>query len=237
MSRPLPSTAQSTSRLRAASPEEAAWIAAWQRQQDRDALQKLILRHMAPIRGLARRSGGQERDDLITEGVIALIDAAGRFPLDSPAPFAAFAMPAVRGAILRARAGIGSIVTIPERQLRDALSGRMEEGRALAIRAALHAEEFDETSLGQSNLDAEEEALLRERRRHIRLAVAEALRPLGRQERRLVVQHLLHEDIELHALAQRLNMSLSRARSLEGRALHKMRNILMTKGFVLSDLT
>lgn len=208
----------------------------WQQDRKSADLQALITRYMPKIRAWSRRGGARHVEDLVAEGIIALIEAADRYVVGEGQGFGGFAMPAVRGAIYSALARQDSAVSIPERQLRDAVSGRMPVEKADMIRQALQVEDFDEFTVAQSVPAAEEETLRRERRRLLRKAVAGALRPLGRQERRLIVHHLLKEDMALETVAGKLSLSVSRARMIEGRALHKMRNTLMNEGFLVSDL-
>ena len=168
---------------------------------------------------------------------MAFVDAAKRFDPDQSEGVAGHILPSVRGAIFRELARLQSAVTIPERQVRDAFSGRMVGERAEMIRQALAVESLDDIELTQSAPPTEEMALMSEKHRILRRAVAGALRRLARDERRLVVHHLLHEDMALDTLADRMDLTVSRARMIEGRALHKMRNTLMSKGFLVSDLT
>lgn len=223
-------------RLCAGDVSELESLRAWKQNRRPADLQAIISRYMPKIRSWSRRGGPRHAEDLVAEGVIALIEAADRYDLSQGEGFGGFAMPAVRGAIYRALARQDSAVSIPERQLRDAVSGRMAVEKAEVIRQALQVEDFDEFTAAQSMPAAEDEALRRERRRLLRKAVAGALRPLGRQERRLIVHHLLKEDMALETLAGHLSLSVSRARMIEGRALHKMRNTLMNEGFLVSDL-
>lgn len=213
--------------------QEVDLIHGWQQDRRKEALHKLIALYMPRIKAWARKGSQEYRDDLIAEGVMALILAAERI---DPQVSGALG-PAIRGAILRASAGLSAQISIPERQIRDAMAGRMEPEKAAVLRQALQVIDFDEFAIGLNCPAAEEEALSKEKQRRLRAALAQALRPLARDERHIVVRHLLHGDAGLEELASRLHLSTARARSLEGRALHKMRNSLIKSGFALQDLT
>lgn len=211
-------------------------ITAWQSRRDHHALQQLLSRYLPRMRSLARCYSREMAEDLAMEGVVALIEALKRYQPQGDVPFLAFATPAVRGAMLRAFAAQSGIVSMPERQLRDALSGRLGPDAADALRQSLQAESFDELAADAAGDTAEDTALGQERLSRIRSALANALAGLEKTERQLVIHHILKEDKPLETLAQDLKLPLSRLRLIEGRALHKMRNRLMTKGIMMSDL-
>lgn len=211
-------------------------IAAWQDRRDHRALKELLSQYLPRIRALARRYSREMAEDLAMEGVVALIEALKRYQPQGEVPFLAFAMPAVRGAMMRAFAAQSGIVSMPERHLRDALAGRLGPEAAEALRNSLQTESFDELTVDAMGDTAEETALGRERLSRIRSALAAALAGLEKTERQLVIHHILKQDKPLETLAQDLKLPLSRLRMIEGRALHKMRNRLMTKGIMMSDL-
>ena len=217
-------------------PLQARLAAAWRDEADRQALEQLIVPLMPRIRRAARRMSAHHAEDLTAEAMIALIESIARWPGESHGNLAGFIWPAVRGAMITARTRAGMSVTMPERRLRDGLAGRLGTEAQQEYRDLLNEEPFDESQSPAQSPASEDLTLNRERSRHLRTALARALRPLTRIERRLVVDHLLHESEALEQIAGQLKLSPARARALEGRALHKMRNNLMINGFMKSDL-
>lgn len=74
--------------------EEAALINKWQQNGDKKAQEELVLRHMYLAHARARRFSHPDRqdyEDLLSEGLIGLMDASTRFRLEYGIPFAAYA--------------------------------------------------------------------------------------------------------------------------------------------------
>ena len=213
------------------SADETRLLTLWREGGGSDALQELIALYLPRMKAWARL-GGELREDLVAEGLLALIEAANR--KQNGAQFALGAH--VRGAMLQARARMAAMVSLPERQIRDALAGRLPEDQAQVIREALKHENFDEFSSPCAVASVEEEEAQRDGHRQRRRALARALRSLDASERRLVLHPLLRGDQSLEQVAQGLGLSLQRARNLQGRALYKMRNTLLSNGFAMAEL-
>lgn len=73
--------------------EERALLQAWQQEGDEKALARLADSHRPLVVKLAKKSGSSDiqQDDLIQEGLIGLIEAAGRFDLTRDVRFATYA--------------------------------------------------------------------------------------------------------------------------------------------------
>ena len=216
--------------------QERALLRAWQGCGDTRALGALIAASQPQMRAMARRLSRTHMEDLLAEGQIALIEAASRWQAQGSVRFFSYASIGVRAAMLQAHCRLQTPVSQPERALRDALSGRRGEAVAAQAEAALNLAGIDENMPDLSTPAAEDIALGRERRRSLRQALAGALRPLGRTERHLVMRHLLRGEDDFDRLATGLGMAPARARQIEGRALHKMRNALLHAGFGPGDL-
>jgi RNA polymerase sigma-B factor len=67
------------------------------------AKQELVRSHLPLVRSVARRYGnrGEDLDELVQVGALALVKASGRFDPDRGVAFASFAAPAVEGGIRR----------------------------------------------------------------------------------------------------------------------------------------
>ena len=211
--------------------DEARLLTLWREEGRSDALQELIALYLPRVKAWARL-GGALREDLVAEGLLALIEAANRKPAAAQLALGAH----VRGAMLQARARMAALISLPERQVRDAFAGRLPLEQANVIREALKYENFDEFSSPCASASSEDQRALDEEHRYQRRALAHALRGLSTSERRLVLHPLLRGDQSLEEVAKGLGLSLQRARNLQGRALHKMRNTLLSNGFIMSEL-
>jgi RNA polymerase sigma-B factor len=163
---------------------------------DADLRQELVRSHLPLVRALARRYGGRGEDleELVQVGSLALVKASGRFDPDRGVAFASFATPAVEGGIrrhLRDRSGRANRVA----------SGTPDVGEA----AASPTGELDSTDESE-----------------FRLLLADGLRVLDERERRIVFLRF-HGDMTERQIASSIGISQAHvSRLLEG-ALVKLR--------------
>jgi RNA polymerase sigma-B factor len=160
------------------------------------ARQELVRSHLPLVRAVARRYGGRGEDleELVQVGSLALVKASGRFDPDRGVAFASFAAPAVEGGI--------------RRHLRDR-SGR-------ATRVAAHTPDNGAApaeAVGEpDNFDESE----------FRVLLADRLRVLDERERRIVFLRF-HADMTERQIASSVGISQAHvSRLLEG-ALVKLR--------------
>jgi RNA polymerase sigma-B factor len=160
------------------------------------ARQELVRSHLPLVRAVARRYGGRGEDleELVQVGSLALVKASGRFDPDRGVAFASFATPAVEGGI--------------RRHLSD------RRGRAIQIAS-------DATGGGEAGaepageLDSIDES-------EFRLLLADGLRVLDVRERRIVFLRF-HADMTERQIASSIGISQAHvSRLLEG-ALVKLR--------------
>ena len=160
------------------------------------ARQELVRSHLPLVRAVARRYGGRGEDleELVQVGSLALVKASGRFDPDRGVAFASFAAPAVEGGIrrhLRDRSGRATRVA----------SGTTDSGEA-AAEAAGELDSIDESEF--------------------RLLLADGLRVLDERERRIVFLRF-HADMTERQIACSVGISQAHvSRLLEG-ALVKLR--------------
>ena len=160
------------------------------------ARQELVRSHLPLVRAVARRYGGRGEDleELVQVGSLALVKASGRFGPDRGVAFASFAAPAVEGGIrrhLRDRSGRATRVA----------SGTTDSGEAAADPAG--------------ELDSIDES-------EFRLLLADGLRVLDERERRIVFLRF-HGDMTERQIASSVGISQAHvSRLLEG-ALVKLR--------------
>jgi RNA polymerase sigma-B factor len=160
------------------------------------ARQELVRSHLPLVRAVARRYGGRGEDleELVQVGSLALVKASGRFDPDRGVAFASFATPAVEGGI--------------RRHLRDR-SGR-------ANRVASNSPDAGEVAASPTGeLDSTDES-------EFRLLLADGLRVLDERERRIVFLRF-HGDMTERQIASSIGISQAHvSRLLEG-ALVKLR--------------
>lgn len=214
---------------------ERSRLLAWQNGHDAAGIDEILRACRPRIAAMARRISSEHAEDLAAEGMLALMRAARRWQPVGDLPFISYGGIAARHAMVSALQRLRSGLSVPERHLRDVMSGRDGSEDADALRVLMVGEVFDE-AMAPASPAAEDEALRRERHALSRRLLAEALRGLGAEERRLVVEHRLHERSDIASLARRLGISPLRARQLEERALQKMRNALLRGGHGVEDL-
>lgn len=216
----------------------------WQSRGDRAALELLLRSHARQVYALAQRwtSDPVELDDLVAEGMIGLIRAAGRFDLSQNVRFSTYAHWWVMSCVSTAIARIRSLVDMPARTYLDARMGRLAGAdRELVLQALGGYVNIDamatdtDAPRGQELRSLEptpeehfaasaKELLLRE-------TMAQALGELGEPDREVLVRRNLGaapESIEDVALA--LGMSRNRIRLIERRAMARLRLSLQRLG-------
>ncbi|HTX08241.1 MAG TPA: sigma-70 family RNA polymerase sigma factor [Solirubrobacteraceae bacterium] len=160
------------------------------------ARQELVRSHLPLVRAVARRYGGRGEDleELVQVGSLALVKASGRFDPDRGVAFASFAAPAVEGGI--------------RRHLRD------RSGRTTRI-ASSTPEAGEVAAEPAGELDSIDES-------EFRLLLADGLRVLDERERRIVFLRF-HADMTERQIATTIGISQAHvSRLLEG-ALVKLR--------------
>lgn len=160
------------------------------------ARQELVRSHLPLVRAVARRYGGRGEDleELVQVGSLALVKASGRFDPDRGVAFASFATPAVEGGI--------------RRHLSD------RRGRATQVAS-------DTTGGGDAGaeptgeLDSTDES-------EFRLLLADGLRVLDERERRIVFLRF-HGDMTERQIASSIGISQAHVSRLLEAALVKLR--------------
>ncbi len=215
----------------------------WQSSGDRVALDLLLRAHARQVFALARRwsSDPVELDDLVAEGMIGLIRAAGQFDLSQNVRFSTYAHWWVMSSVSTAIARIRSLVDMPTRTYLDARMGRLSGvDRDLALQAlggyvnidAMAADpDAPRGELQSPEPTPEEQLATAAKDLLLRETMAQALADLGDPDREVLVRRKLGatpEPIEDIALA--LGMSRTRVRLIERRAMARLRLSLQRLG-------
>ncbi len=231
---------------------ERRWRAyrAHQDEQSREALVKaylpLVKRVVARIKPLLPPS--VEEGDLISYGLIGLLEAIDRFDQTRGVPFEAFAIARIRGAIVD---GLRSMGWLPRsayhraKQLQDAIEdleqrlGHAPSEQELADELGLTEEEYAqfvmeaapvtilplEELLPLAERSQEQTAWDEQRRRELTEILAHAIEQLPERER-LVITLYFYEQLTLKEIAQVMKLTEGRVCQLKTQALMRLRAAL-----------
>ena len=216
----------------------------WQSSGDRAALDLLLRTHARQVFALARRwsSDPVELDDLVAEGMIGLIRAAGQFDLSQNVRFSTYAHWWVMSSVSTAIARIRSLVDMPARTYLDARMGRLSGvDRDLALQALggyvnIDAMAADPDTPRGHELQSpeptpEEQLAATAKDLLLRETMALALAELGEPDREVLVRRKLGAAPEpVEEIARALGMSRSRVRLIERRAMARLRLSLQRLG-------
>lgn len=233
----------------------------WERYRTGDAAARegLILHYSPLVKFVAGRIAAglpshADRDDLISDGLVGLIDAVERFEPERGVPFEAYATQRIRGAILD---GLRSLDWMPQRTRRlskqvdatiSGLSqalGRVPTDEEVAVELDLETEAVrrvmvDTTALGYASMDApvlgdERDASFSELVRdpaaidpEQRALLREALELLPDREQTVIVLYY-REGMTLAEIGKVLGISESRVWHLHARAVRILRARLTAK--------
>jgi RNA polymerase sigma-B factor len=211
------------------------------------ARQVLIDRHMPLVRSVARRYAGrgEELDDLVQAGAVALVRAYDRFDPDRGVTFATFVTPAIEGEIRRHLLDRTPAVRIPRELARMSRRVRRRQGELAAklgryptteeLAAALDADlpEIERALAAQRAADpvkqsADDGALEEANPVHPlsdsddRMLLAGGLRALDDRERRIVFLRF-HADMTEREIGRAVGISQAHVSRLLDGALSKLR--------------
>ena len=217
-------------------------IRAWQAKGDKDALGRLTASHARLAWSEARRwsNSTSDTEDLAAEGMIGLIEAANEFDLDRGVRFSTYASWFVKNRVVAASAKLGAVLDMPARVYLDARAGRLDPIRNADALAALDGVAADTSAADDEtgivvpcpDRTPEETAVARSSETRVKALLAQALENLDPMERTMIDRHLGMNDAGPVPAMDR-----SRARAIERRAMHRLRNSLQEQGFSLALLS
>lgn len=159
----------------------------------------------------------QERDDLVSAGVIGLIDAVDRYDPARGVPFEAFAAARIRGAVideLRRLDGRGRLFW---RQVREGVADEDAQPQALSLDRLLDA--GSEPAVSDASGELLERDLLND--------VGWAITTLPHRERNVIARYY-GSAWTLREIGRELGVSEARASQLHARAIAHLRRMLTT---------
>jgi len=230
--------------------EESRLIAAWQRDRDTAARDRIVRAYARLCYSIASRysSNPDHVDDLAQEGAFGIMRALDRYDPTRGTRFSTYSRMWVKNFVSYAVAGVSTIVDVPARKFIEVRSGRAGEGMEAAVAASAPTVSLDATARdGETDLierlaspepgpgEVMEEKSTAE---HHRRLVEEALSALTERERVVVLRRCLAEIPEtLDQIAADFGLTRERIRQVEVAALAKMRAALEASGAdpLLSD--
>jgi RNA polymerase sigma factor (sigma-70 family) len=215
--------------------DEVVWIAQWRQTGSRAALDLLLRANSGRIRAMARvwSRDTHRQDDLVSEGMLALIGClAGYIPHDG-VPFFAYARPFVRAAMRKTYFRDVAIVAVPMHHVRSLQEGRCSDLDRAFMRAATCPERLDAPDAPELGVDTEtaEAAIIRSEADMARSSALDAaLAALTDTERLFIERRRADGDAGIGVLAGQVGLSQTQARKIEARALARLRAQLIMRG-------
>lgn len=197
--------------------EERFLIGRWQEDRDRAALEQLLLSHVRMVHFWARRlsTDKAEREDMISEGIIGMIRAADLFDPDRDVRFSTYARCWIRNGVSAALRGARSIVDVPV-----TIAGTELDPSGYALDGGIASE--DPTP--------EELTIKRCEGARLNTRVARAMAALDEIDREVLTCRNLQQPPEpISELASRLGLNVGKLRQVERRALHRLRQTLLSQ--------
>lgn len=230
---------------------------------DLETRDRLVMEHVGLVRALAGRLAHRvpsqvEVSELISVGVLGLIDAASRFKPSLGVPFDAFARRRIHGAMLDAlrdldwaprsvrklgRTMDGTVARLRhelgrepgEKEIAGALNvndaeyGRMLDQLKTAELATIRqATQEDGTSSLEVAIDPGEGPYARLERQELREFLAEAITELPERERHILALYY-HEELTLAEIGEVIGVGESRVSQLRTQAIGRLRSRLATR--------
>jgi len=222
--------------------EEARLIAAWQRDRDEGARDRVVRAYARLCYGVAARyaSNPDRVEDLAQEGMFGLLRALDLYDPKRGTRFSTYSRMWIRSFVSNAVARVSTVVDVPSRTFLSIRSGRVEAGMEAAVAASAPPVSLDAPAKdGEVELvdrlaspDRNPEEIMdgiTTREFHARLVEA-SLSALTDRERAIVVRRSLSAVPEtLEEIAADLGLTRERIRQIEVGALDKMRRDLVRR--------
>jgi RNA polymerase sigma factor (sigma-70 family) len=221
--------------------EERDLIHKWQSCKDETALRQLLISYYPFIVKMARiHSHTSERQaDLVNDGIITMIEIINRFQPRGDAKLSSYARNFIRASMLDVQHKMDCVIEIPRQSLIAAKKKNTKEVDSDIVQAMAR-----KISLGdmQDEIAAPEEFSpleLVSKKQTIsswKASLQSALDELPEEERKIMAFKLASEDEKAKDIAQKFGISTSRARALESRAMMRLKSLLLSRGFDISQL-
>ena len=229
-------------------------------EQDLETRDRLVMEHVGLVKSLASRLAHRlpsqvEVAELVSVGVLGLIDAAGRYKASTGVPFDAFARRRIHGAMLDALRGLDWVPRSLRKLQRDVdgamarlrhTLGREPEAEEIAAAlgvsthdyeaklddlrladlAAVQAAGTGEESAGLLDVAIDDEGPYRQlERRELRSRLVHALAQLPDRERQILALSY-EEELTLAEIGQVIGVGESRVSQLRTQAVSRLRSMM-----------
>lgn len=202
--------------------DERLLIERWQKRRESAALETLVLSHARMAFQFAHRLGKDrtEQEELVSEGLLALVRAADMFDLSRDVRFSTYARWWVKNGAMKALSRMRAVVEIPA----GARTG-------IAWPKTQTLEEEDLQQAGLSQLNPEEQMIEKSSKDALRNRVVDTIAGLDPIDREVVLCRSIKSPPEdIAALAGRLGYTVDKLRQLERRAMMRLRYGLVSGG-------
>jgi RNA polymerase sigma-32 factor len=221
--------------------EERDLIHRWQSCKDEAALKQILISYYPFIAKMARfySHTPERQSDLANDGIITMIEIINRFQPKGDAKLSSYARNFIRASMLDVQHKMDCVIEIPRQSLIAAKKMNTKEIDSDIIQAMAR-----KISLGdlQDEIAAPEEFSpleLVSKKQTIsswKASLQSALDELPEEEREIMTFKLTSGDEKAKDIAQKLGISTSRARALESRAMMRLKSLLLSRGFSISQL-
>ncbi|MFD1342046.1 sigma-70 family RNA polymerase sigma factor [Litorisediminicola beolgyonensis] len=227
--------------------EERDAILRWQERRDPAALERLMRSHARQVWSQARRwtDNPTHLEDLVAEGMIGLMRAADNFDFSHDVRFSTYCAWWVRNELSTAARRVRTVIDLPAKTRKapiDAVEGTTMPKFSAAGQVWLDALPEGEAralleTIPSDDLSPEEMALQRSEQDVMRAELMAALNALGADEAQVVIRRRLSARPEpIAILAKELGVSPAKLRQIETRALGRLRQKLVARGFSMAVL-
>lgn len=203
--------------------DERLLIEGWQRRQDADALEALVISHARIVHFWARKLSrdATEQEELVSEGILGLIRAADMFDVGRDVRFSTYARWWVKNSVLTALDRLRSVVESP---------ANVPQQKSRSI-------EDEDQSGGLVSDDPTPEEHLIAKSSHDAMCrrIIDAMTGLDEIDREVLTCRSLKQPPDtISDLAARLGVNTTKLRQLERRAMARLKYELMARGVMTS---
>jgi len=220
--------------------QERDLISRWQVQRDGAALSELLDAYSPFVRSMAMKHDRKKerQSDLMNEAFVSIIEALSSYTPMGTIRFLSYARSFVKSAMIDARQGMDLQIDIP----RHAFGSGEDIDQALGtkVRAgllnAVNILDIEDTVPAGQDYCPHECVLQKQSISYWRQHLEDAIWDLPDDERSVMAHRLQGSDQQIKDIANKVGISVARARALEGRAMMRLRSSLSEQGFSISQI-
>jgi RNA polymerase sigma factor (sigma-70 family) len=220
--------------------EERELISSWLTDRDQDALHALIVAYYPFILKVVRdhNSKRERQADLVSDAIIALIEAMETFEPRAEIRFLSYARSFIKSAVVESRRFMEAQIDIPRHAFRTGeapTNMTAAEVKTALSNAVNFSDVADELPAGEETCP-QHSVSQKDTISFWRDSLEEAISDLPEDERRVMAYRLDESDERIKDIASRIGISTARARALEARAMMRLRLSLSNQGLNFSQI-